>query len=54
MLDRAKLTVRLLLESALALHGQFGSHLVDMSLTRCAGLVVQTVVVEVEIRGPEF
>jgi len=33
-LEEAKLTVRLLLESALALHGQFGGHLVGLSLPK--------------------
>lgn len=34
--SRARLTVRLLLESALALHGKFGGHLVGDVVRRCA------------------
>jgi hypothetical protein len=38
-LEKAKLTVRLLLESALALHGQFGGHLVGLSLPKMCCVV---------------
>jgi hypothetical protein len=36
LVERARLTVRLLLESALALHGKFGGHLVGDVVRRCA------------------